>query len=170
MGGRGSGGTRVGAGRKPWKQQARVVQGGDASAGGHAEPKAQNPEPATKTLATAVVRPKLSPAVRAVWDALAPRAVEQGTLVPATAYEFRTLCELAVQQRECLKACQEEGFTEYGLKIGTHYRGLTQRLEGKLRAFKLGPMGKEIAAPAGEKPMTALERLKMKRQGLHAVK
>lgn len=170
MGGKGSGGSRVGAGRKPWKHAARVVTGGDAGQGGSASQSASAPAVAPAAAAAKVMRPKLVPAVRAVWDALAPQATEQGTLVQATAFEFRVMCELVVEHRECLKALQKEKFTQLGLKIGAHYRGLTQRLETKMRAFKLAPMGKEIAPPAKDKPLTALERLKLKRQNLHAVK
>lgn len=155
------GGRRVGAGRKPWKNKARVIAGGEAlsSEQSHAS-----------RVSSAVAKPKLPKAVGDVWDELAPRATDQGTLVPETAFEFRTLCEIAVEQRKCLCAAEEEGFTQLGLKIGAHYRGLTQRLETKLRAFKLAPMGKEIVAPAKDKPLTALEKLKQQRQGIHAVK
>lgn len=170
MGGRGSGGTRIGAGRKPWKNQARVVAGGGDTTAATPEPRTLNPEPRSSE-PSKVARPKLSPAVRAVWDALAPQAVAQGTLVPATAFEFRTLCELAVEQKRCLKAYEAEGFTDLGMKMGAHYRGLTQRLETKLRAFRLAPMGRELAPPAGkEKPLSPLEQLKRQRQNLHAVK
>jgi hypothetical protein len=108
-----------------------------------------------------VVRPEMDADVGAFWDELAPLALEQGTLVPATALEFRLLCEVAVQQQRALRNIA----SGYGA-----YSNLTKILEGKLRSFKLAPMGKEIAAPPKEKPMTALERLKMKGRGLHAVK
>ena len=148
------GGLRMGAGRKqqknavPWADEKPVVR----------------PAPALPTAATetpGIVRPDLGAEVGGFWDALAPLAIEQGTLVPATAFEFRLLCEVAVQQQRALLNIA----SGYGA-----YSNLTKILEGKLRSFKLAPMGKELSAPAKDKPMSALERLKQQRQGIHAVK
>jgi hypothetical protein len=108
--------------------------------------------------------------VSAMWDRFAPLATAQGTLVPAMVPEFEAMCELAVLQAMALKRFRREGFTEFGLKVERSYRGLTQRLEIKMRAFRLAPMGKEIAPTAKDKPLSPLERLKLQGQNLRAVK
>jgi hypothetical protein len=153
MGGKGSGGPRVGAGRKPWKKDAAVYRGQGADAA---------------VAAPIVTRPAgMSAAVARVWDALAPLAEREGTLVVATAFEFLQMCQLAVQQGRAhteLEAAKGDDW----LRIEKAYRGLTQRLETKLRSFKLAPMGKEIIPVGASKPKSALERLR--EQGLHAVK
>jgi hypothetical protein len=105
-----------------------------------------------------------------MWDRFAPLATAQCTLVPAMVPEFEAMCELAVLQAMALKRFRREGFTEFGLKVERSYRGLTQRLEIKMRAFRLAPMGKEIAPTAKDKPLSPLERLKLQGQNLRAVK
>lgn len=144
----------MGAGRKPQKNRVPWTD----------EPPAARPVVAAQAQPAetpGIVRPEMDADVGAFWDALAPLAAEQGTLVPATALEFRLLCEVAVQQQRALRNIA----SGYGA-----YSNLTKILEGKMRAFRLAPMGKEIAAPQKDKPMTALERLRLKGQGLHAVK
>lgn len=104
----------------------------------------------------------MPPDVGAFWDVLAPQALEQGTLIPATVLALKVVCELAVQQRLAL-ANVKDGYGGYA--------ALTKMLQGELRAFKLAPMGRELAAPAGkEKPLSPLEQLKRQRQSIHAVK
>src|SRR4051812_38999916 len=167
MGGKGSGGLRPNAGRKPWKHRASVLRA-DAPVSPSHVPSA----PPVLSVPAAVTKPDgLSAEVSLVWDVLASVATAEGTLVAATAYEFRELCELAVQQARVRdRFAAEPQITEFSLKLEKAYRGLTQRLEQKLRAFKLAPMGKEIAPAAGrEKPKSALEQLKDRRKGLHVV-
>ena len=153
MGGKGSGGRRPGAGRRPsgsvgeWPTGAAVV----LPVSGPSQP----------VVVDGIARPEMSDEVALFWDALAPLAAERGTLLPTTAYEFRVMCELAVQQRRAL-ANIESGYGAYAT--------LTKLLEGKLRAFKLAPTGRETGAPAKEKPKSALDRLKEQRRGLHAVR
>lgn len=121
--------------------------------------------------AAAIVAPVLADAsFREIWDELAPLAKAEGTLVDSTQAEFRALVELAVEHRRChskllLLPAGEKGHLEL-LRI---YLPLTQRLEGKMRAFRLAPMGKPINTEK-DKPKSALDRLKEQRQNLHAVK
>ena len=40
-----------------------------------------------------------------------------------------------------------EGWTADGTRIATSWRGIVQRLEAKMRGFRLSPIGREITAP-----------------------
>lgn len=51
---------------------------------------------------------------------------------------------------------------------GAH-RGMMQRVESGMAAFKLAPMGKAIAAPVKEKPKSALQQLQAQRPHIRAV-
>jgi hypothetical protein len=117
-----------------------------------------------------VPKPEVSKKVAAVWDELAGRATAEQTLTASTVSEFVSLCELTVQHRACLAALEKAGIdSDKGLGLARVYATLTQRVEGKMRAFRLAPMGKPLGSTQ-EKPKTALERLRDQRQGIHAVK
>jgi hypothetical protein len=36
------------------------------------------------------------------------------------------------------------GWTDEGMRLATAYRGMVQRVEAKMRGFKLAPIGKEM--------------------------
>lgn len=144
----------MGSGRKPQANKTPWTDGHVVA------PSIQPHAPVAQTVG--VVRPDMPDEVAAFWDVLAPLALEQGTLVPATALELKLTCEVAVQQRLALANIRNG----YG-----GYATLTKILEGKLRAFRLAPMGRELAPPASkEKPLSPLEKLKQQRQSLHAIK
>jgi hypothetical protein len=107
---------------------------------------------------------------RQAWALLAPAAIAAGTLVATTLADFRELCRLHVHTQAAYAEFTKVGWNEYGLKLERAYRGAVQRLETKMRAFRLAPIGKEIAPPAQEKPQSALDRLHAQRAKLHAVK
>lgn len=159
MGGKGSGGQRSGAGRPrisavPARRRHEAEKGADPVA-----PQVVQDAP----VAT-------SAGFLTIWNDLAPRATAEGTLVESTQAEFRAMVELAVEHRRCHKALTEAstGQDSY-LGLLRIYLPLTQRLEAKMRAFRLAPMGKPIAT---EKPKqkSALDRLKEQRHTLHAIK
>jgi hypothetical protein len=144
MGGKGSGGARVGSGRKSKSAAAHVFAG--TARGKH--------RAATKAgllPVDFVHEPKeLTREAAAVWRELAPYAMAARTLTTATAHDMRELCEMVVEMRGVLEARRLAGWTDDGLKLAKEYRGLVQRVEGKMRAFRLAPIGKEMteAAPA----------------------
>ncbi len=127
--------------------------------------------PASDAPVTASIdKPKLSKAAGAVWDELSQRALEAGTLAPRTVGEFVDLCHLKVQLDRTLEKIEkaEVGSDDWA-RLMRVYPTLTQRLEGKRRAFRLAPMGRPIEAETG-KAKSALEQLLEKRKGLHAAK
>lgn len=134
MGGRGSGGFRVGSGRKSKKSKRdhRRTAGHDTLT----DPLEVLPPPAS-----------LSPAEQAIWIALAPHATTAGTLGPETAVDFGVLASLAVEAAELLQARRAAGQSDQGLKLATAYRQTVLRLEAKMRGFKLSPVGKPINPP-----------------------
>lgn len=98
-----------------------------------------------------VVRPEdLSPTTVAVWDALAPHAVDAGTLTPASAWAFRRLCEAIVLERAELARISRDGLMVDGEKhpLLQPHTALMTRVEMGLQRFCLIPMGKEMAAKA----------------------
>ena len=156
------GGARIGSGRKPKARRLHAVHG-------------TTPETSTTTSSTAPAAPieppkGLTTTERAVWQCLAPQATAAGTLVPATAADFRELVRLHVHVERTHAEFLRAGWNEYGLKLERAYRGAVQRLEAKMRAFRLAPIGKEIAPPADEKPQTAFERLQADRAKLTLVR
>jgi hypothetical protein len=78
--------------------------------------------------------------------------MEARTLVPATVEDFRVLCELTVEAAAVLRARRAVSWETHGPKLANVYRGLVQRLESKMRAFRLAPMGKEMVAPVPAEP------------------
>jgi len=97
--------------------------------------------------------------VDAVYDELAPLAVAQGTLIPATEYEFRELCDLVVmhrQTRERLRRMRTVDAKWHQLQ--RTFDMLTRRLETKLRSFCLAPMGRALVEPpaAAQTPLDVL--------------
>lgn len=148
MGGRGSGGRRPGAGRKP--PRLRVVEIGAAPV----------------VTVPAVPQPPswLSADAATVWRTLAPLAVERQTLTAATAHSFEMLCRNVVLERQLAADPKTVG--------GPNHRGILQRVDAELLRFDLSPNGKPHGQPVGvapEKPKSALERLKERRQGLKVV-
>ncbi len=105
-----------------------------------AAPAAVAPSPLVKVEAPKILTEK----ERAVWDELAPHALVARTLTPATVADCVDLCRLTVEMHEVLTERRAEGWTTRGMFLAKEYRGLVQRVEGKRRAFRLAPIGKEL--------------------------
>lgn len=168
MGGKGSGGARVGAGRHRKSDAIKQLQGW---AGHHPAPAKKSKEAAPKVLPVMAPPVGLPDEQRAIWLELAPFAAAQRTLTPEMALSFRDLCEAIALKRRMLATIEDDGLTferrhvdvqakgaeseerieERDIKahpLITHHRGLMQRVEAGLMRFRLSPMGKEVDAPA----------------------
>ena len=150
MGGRGSGG-QPGMGRKPQEdlQEAKAVE----------PPAGMSEDEAT------------------VWNELAPNALQRGTLTPETAARFRLLCRAVVMEQAMSAKLLAEGWTYIAVTVdgsgqeretlkahplcGPH-RGMMQRVEAGMSAFRLAPMGKPLVAQK-EKAKSTLEALQARR-------
>lgn len=166
MGGSGSGGCRVGSGRKPKAQAVRALHGtkrrlraAEASARG------------------AVALPAdLSDGARGVWGNLAPHAREARTLTVATAAAFADLCEAIVSKRAMAAQIARDGLTylkvtvdgagQEQAEIKAHpliaqHRGMMQRVETGLLRFGLSPNGKplESALPVEVDPFAEFDTI-----------
>lgn len=154
MGGRGSGGKRVGSGRKPKDAVLRAIQGGRSRIpvqppkveSTEVAPEQEVPPPADLTEAELVV-----------WNREAPLALQERTLTVATAGAFRELCELEALKNQMLAKIKvalttvevtETGVFEKANPLLTHYRGAVQRLATFRKDFKLAPFGKELITAA----------------------
>lgn len=128
MGGKGSGGFRIGAGRKPKEAASVRLHGGKrrrSVAGRQAVPVATEP---------VAVPVDLPSEEQAVWNLLAPLAQSALTLTPATAEAFALLCRNVVTER-ALRAA--------GAGSPDH-RGMVRLVEISMARFCLAPNGKAI--------------------------
>jgi len=170
MGGKGSGGHRAGAGRKPQNDELGAVKGSRRSRA-RAKAKATAHAPNQTTSADAPATPPLPPDVKipeppgnltldelAVWNELAPLAEREGTLSESTAIALRDLCESMVLKRKLLRRIGDDGLVVVGTDgsdrahpLLTQFRGLMQRVEAGMIRFKLSPMGKELGPPPEKK-------------------
>jgi hypothetical protein len=157
MGGNGSGGMRVGAGRKSKDQATAALHGSK----GRVERAQSQPLPLEH-----VSIPGDLPAEQAtVWAELAPHALAARTLTQATAGAFRDLCEAVVLKRALLKRIEFDGLTYQKVSVDgagvehvevkahpllTQHRGMMQRTEAGYARFRLAPIGKEIAAAVAD--------------------
>lgn len=150
MGGRGSGGRRPGAGRKP---KFKVVP-----------PPSANSDAGAAECTEVAVPETLTADQRAVWLQLAPHAVARGTLTRATAMSFELLCRNVVLERTIARDAEQVG--------GANHRGVIQRIDAEMLAFDLRPNGKPhgaVVKPGSEQPKSRLEMLKARRAGLKVV-
>lgn len=162
MGGKGSGGLRVGAGRKS-KDKAEARLHGSRQRTVVRFPGAAAPNVPSVAPLERVDPPADLPAEqKAVWIALAPHALVARTLTPGTAQAFRDLCEAIVLKRALLERVQADGLTYEKVSVDgagvehvelkahpliSQHRGMMQRVEAGFTRFRLAPMGKEIAPP-----------------------
>jgi hypothetical protein len=150
MGGRGSGGL-PGTGRKPNEELAEAVP-------------VEVPE-------------DLLASEQAVWMRLAPKALQRGTLTPETVERFRLLCRAVVMEQAMAAKIEVDGWTYLDVsvdgagvqheKVRAHplcgpHRGMMQRVEAGMTAFRLAPTGRPIVTTK-EKPKSALEKLQARR-------
>jgi len=132
MGGKGSGGARPNSGPKRRDPQASWLAGG-AKRG----PRALAAASSSESSLGAVKRPKgLSDEDKAVWDELAPLALEQKTLTVTTAMAFADLCGYIVLERKLRAAPLAVA--------GPDHRGMMQRVEAGRARFRLIPDGKPV--------------------------
>lgn len=135
-----SGGARVGSGRKRRDPKGAWLAGGKRP-GPRAVPSVSPGEHASAPGPT-VTRPKgLSIEDGAVWDELAPLALEIGTLTVATSMAFADLCAFIVLERKLR-------LSPLGC-AGPDHRGMIARVEAGRARFRLIADGK---APAAEEP------------------
>jgi hypothetical protein len=145
-----SGGFRIGAGRPSKNARGRWLDGG---ADKRAPKPLKAPETAIEIGELPPVPGNLTPAELSIWLTTAPLAHAALTLTAATVDDFHALCTLQTEMDAVLQERRAEGWTARGLALAREYRGLVARVEGKRRAFKLAPMGKEmveIEAPKDE--------------------
>lgn len=129
MGGRGSGGARVGSGRKS-KTLAEKALHGTASL------KEQRAAAGTPVVDEFDAPDDLKRDERLVWLELAPYAFKARTLTRATSYSFRLLCRNIVLERALADDVEQRG--------GANHRGIIQRVDAELTRFCLSPLGKAL--------------------------
>jgi hypothetical protein len=172
MGGKGSGGNRVGAGR-PRKDnkagdlsgsrrtRARAKKSGNQTGNQTSGNQTETPQEAASVVEVAVQVPQppgsLTLDELAEWNDLAPRAFKLGTLTDETALGLRDLCQLRVLKDRILRRVTDQGDTVWGAggtmaahPLLTRITTLSQRVEAGMARYKLLAMGKEIEV-AGKK-------------------
>jgi len=170
MGGRGSGGRRIGSGRKP---RGVVIAHPSASATTDAAPASRStvdppaawlaiapklaaleadlaflrqaqgpdePNPQIAELEARVDELQAQAHALAVWRELAPHAVTAQTLTPSSAGAFEMLCRAVVHERALSASPGQIG--------GPNHRGLMHRVATWLKDFGLAPLGKPMPAAA----------------------
>jgi len=149
MGGRGSGGRRIGAGRKR-KDNVLAFQHGSRQRAGQAPEAPAMPVPVEPP-------PGIRDAERAVWERHAPDAIRAGTLTAGTAHSFvQLVCEPRVIYDRILAAIDRDGLTfqqetETGTVLKKHplitdLNNWHRRVDNGHKEFALAPMGKPVAA------------------------
>src|SRR5690348_16167130 len=140
MGGKGSGGLRVGAGRKSKQAALAKLHGSrqrgvqiDRRTGAVAAAEIQTPDDLPQDQA-------------AVWMALAPLALKARTLVDETAGSFRDLCRVIVMRDRLERQIETDGLIVAAGRhpLLTDLRTYEQRVEAGRQRFLLAPMGKPI--------------------------
>lgn len=132
MGGIGSGGRRVGSGKKG--NRGVVLPHPSAPA---------PPGPPSDTFdPPATLRGK----ARAVWLELAPLAFEARTLTRATEASFVILCRNVALERKLAGSRRGAG--------GTNHRGMIQRVDAELAHFCLAPFGKPLSETKSAAPVS----------------
>jgi hypothetical protein len=109
-----------------------------------------------------------------VWAQLAPLALAERTLIPATADRFRLLCESRALLQRMHQTLMKEGLTYVAVTVDgagqerqllkahplvSQHKSMLQRVEAGMKDFKLAPTGKPLAARGKDKPKNALESL-----------
>lgn len=157
MGGRGSGGRRLGAGRKLKDAVSRSLDGGASHKKGRvlSHPSSTVPElpvAAPIEIDEADAPNELTAEERHVWMDLAPLAMALGTFKPAYSVAFKLLCRnIVLEQRYALSV------TDAG---GASHRGLIQIIDRELRFFQLSPDAGHKSSSDDAKP--AVDPLKEK--------
>lgn len=146
MGGKGSGGRRVGSGKKLKSDLEHAISGTVGPLGIVLQhPSSTAIAPVETFDAPSTLR---GPA-RVVWDALAPLAFEARTLTRATELSFVLLCRNVALERKMAR----------GRGAGNaNHRGMIQRVDAELTKFCLSPFGKALYAPQPVASTNPLDR------------
>lgn len=187
MGGIGSGGRRIGAGRKSKDSQLALVHGSRdrgtrPAVAVEASGSAARPEPVAAP-------PDLPVGQRVIWDRLAPMAIANGTLTAETTAGFAHLCtciwvesvlleKLIAEDWQVNKVTLQMDEKGGGLQqvekkasdLITKWQAMLVRVENGLARFRLTGDGKGKGGIAVPKPQTALERLQAQVQQVRGVK
>jgi hypothetical protein len=154
MGGKGSGGRRLGSGRKQQSDLDRAISG-DA---GHRGVVLQHPSSTAIAPIEVFDPPKtLRGRPLQVWGELAPAAFEARTLTRATELAFVILCRNVALERRMASAKHGAG--------GTNHRGMIQRVDAELTKFCLSPFGKPMHAAQPAAAASPLDRFTRKKAG-----
>jgi hypothetical protein len=144
MGGRGSGGRRVGSGKKLKSALEHAISGTRGVVLAH---------PSATAIAPVVTfdPPKwLKGRDLKAWHELAPEAFAARTLTPATTSAFVMLCRGVVQDRAF--------WASKRYRCGPNHRGLMQRVATWKKDFCLAPLGKPLYAAQPEAIANPLDR------------
>lgn len=158
MGGVGSGGKRPRAGRPALSAEAREL-GNNASHRGRVLSHPGFVTPETPEVFDEFDAPDdLTLEERLVWLELAPHAFKSGTLVRATAYDFKVLCRCVLLERQFAQSVAEKGCTK-------HIAAMKEVSKGLL-AYGLRANGRPMAsAQRVEAPANPLERFLNRKRG-----
>jgi len=169
MGGKGSGGRRVGSGAKPKEKALRTLHGSRRSAASDFE-KSNQAQNQTGNQNEAVAPPppplpipeppgSLTLDELPVWNELAPIAQREGTLTLSTRLALRDLCQNIVLRGKLKQALDDDGLTVHtptgalaAHPLLTRLTAVMQRVEAGMMRFRLSPMGREIAPPVDKTP------------------
>ena len=146
MGGRGSGGRRVGSGKKLKSVLEHAISGTTARGVVLAHPSATAIAPVVTFDPPKTLRGK----ALQVWHELAPHAFEARTLTPATTVAFVRVCRAVVKDRAFWAS-------KWGA-CGPDHRGLMQRLSTWEKDFALAPLGKAMYAAQPVAAVNPLDR------------
>jgi hypothetical protein len=172
MGGKGSGGLRVGAGRRR-KDQADGALTGSRRTRARAKQQNQtgpvNQSASNQTKTPVVTAPESVAPVDveipqppgnltldelAEWNDLAPLAAKQGTLTNDTQWALVDLCQARVLKTKLLRDVDRMGNVVSGAggqlaanPLLARYTTLLQRVDAGMLRFRIAPMGKELTEP-----------------------
>jgi hypothetical protein len=178
MGGFGSGGRRVGAGRKSKTKSERKAHGSRNRTKASDAGKRQNHAKALKMPAG------MTPGQQLAWKEMAPFAEKAGTLVEATVMAFRDLCEVVAMRRSILAQLELDGLMVNQVKVDeetgdrftiglaqahpllSHERQYRLREEAGKARFMVLPTGKPMASDdKPEDPFAEFDGLKVVKGG-----
>lgn len=170
MGGKGSGGARIGTGPKRKDQALALVHGSR-----QVHPASQEAHGAVGVVSAPGWLPELH---RAIWESLAPLALANGTLTPESVPGFAHLCKCVWAERVLLEKIiasdwqvdkvtlqmDEKGgglqqVEKKASDLITKWQAMLVRVENGMARFKLTADGKAHTAPAVAKELSPLEKL-----------
>jgi hypothetical protein len=147
MGGKGSGGRRVGSGKKRKSALEHAVSGTTGPRG------VLLSHPSSTAIAPVEMFDPpagLRGHALGVWHALAPSAFEARTLTRATEVAFMILCRNVALERRLAVGKYTAG--------RSNHRGMIQRVDAELTKFCLSPFGKAMHAEQAAAPASPLDR------------